>query len=277
MFAKAEILGASPFGKIEGKVETSDESTRELEKPEEHIEETKSRAALPRALNLVSVLVANNCVKICSGKDDNLSEYRLAEGFHLDQNHFRIGWGRQPLKGLFYGESHIKEFYDEIYEWVAAGAQDKSEKKNPRQMYLELRQKHGCYSVPMESDIRGLIDQVLKSSETDKTKKPQKKETKAEKIPDYLESQNKTITSAMKKKVQQEGWETMKPMDVFNRIVFTKQLLGHVSTDSRGKKTAGQTNAIGLVILSKECCKEFSARKSDIKNTQENIYKKSII
>jgi hypothetical protein len=178
MVAKAEILGASPFGKIQGKLETSDESTRKLEKPEEHSEETKSRAALPRALNLVSVLVANNCVKIRSGKDDNLSEYRLAEGFHLDHKHFRIGWGRRPLKGLFYGESHIKEFYDEIYEWVAAGARDKSEKKNPRQMYLELRQKHGCYLVPMESEIRGLIDQVLKSLETDKTKKPQKKKTK---------------------------------------------------------------------------------------------------
>jgi hypothetical protein len=277
MFAKAEIIGASPFGKIVGKMEASDESKRELEKPEEQSEEATSRAALPRALNLVSVLVANNCVKIRSGKDDNLSEYRLAEGFNLDQNHFRLGWGRRPLKGLFYGESHIKEFYDEIYEWVAAGARDKSEKKNPRQMYLELRRKHGCYSVPMESEIRGLIDQVLKSLETDKTKKPQKKQTKVEKIPERLESQYKTITSAMKKKVQQEGWETMKPKDVFNRIVYTKELLGNVSTNSRGQKTAGCTNAIDLEILSKECRKAFSAWKSARKKKRENTTKKSLI
>ena len=122
MFSRAEILGASPFGKIEGKLETSDNSRNKLEKLDKQGKGTTSQAALPRALNLADVLVANNCIKICSGKDDNLSEYGLAKGFDLDKSYFRKGWGRRPLTGRLYGESHIKEFYDEIYEWVAAGS-----------------------------------------------------------------------------------------------------------------------------------------------------------
>jgi hypothetical protein len=266
MFSRAEILGASPFGKIEGKLEMNDNSSSKFEKPEEQGEGTKSRAALPRALNLVSVLVANNCIEIRSGKDDNLSEYGLTKGFDLDKSHFRKGWGRRPLAGKLYGESHIKEFYDEIYEWVAAGSRDKSEKKNPRQMYLELRRKYARYSVPMESEIRVLIDSVLKSLEPERTKKPQKKKKeekkeKKERIPECLEDQYKTVSGEMKKKVRQKGWENMKPMIIFNRIVYEKQLLGKVSTRA-GLKTVAGLHESDIKCLSSECRKEFSSWKS---------------
>jgi hypothetical protein len=278
MFSRAEILGASPFGKIEGKVETSNKSTNKLEKQEERCELTTSRAALPRALNLVSVLVANNCVKIRSGKDGNLSEYSLAKGFHFDKKHFRRGWGRRPLAGKLYGESHISEFHQEIYDWVAAGSRDKSEKKNPRQMYLMLRRKYARYSVPMESEIRVHIDSILKSLEAEKTKKPQKKKEtkeKKEKILERLEGKYETVSCEMKKKVRQKGWQDTKPMSVFNRIVFEKELIGNVS-GTKPKAVAG-LNQNDIKVLSNECRKEFSSWKSSRKKKRENLIKKSLI
>ena len=140
----------------------------------------------------------------------------------------------------------------------------------------------------MESEIRVLIDSVLKSLEPERTKKPQKKKKKEEekkekkeKILERLEDQYKTVSGKMKKKVQQKGWENMKPKNIFNRIVYDKQLLGKVSSTRAGikkglKKVAG-LDVSNLKCLSSECRKEFSSWKSARKKKRENLIKKSLV
>ena len=154
-------------------------------------------------------------------------------------------------------------------------------------MYLELRHKYGRYSVPMESEIRVAIDSILKSLEPERTKKPQKrkkkeeeKKEKKERIPECLEDQYKTVSGEMKKKVRQKGWEDMKPMNIFNRIIYEKQLLGKVSTSAglkKGLKKVAGLDESDLKCLSSECRKEFSSWKSARKKKRENTTNKSLI
>ena len=280
LFSRAEILGASPFGAIDGKVIETDGPPDKASKQSHDAKEldqeyhNPARAALPRALRLVPVLVANNCVKIRSGKDDQIAEYRLARDFILDQEHFPRGWARRPLSGKIYGVSYIEEFLDEIRDWVIAGNKDKNDKKNPRQMYLALRERHKKYAIPLEHELRGSVGHILKSLETEAGKKA--KSEKKPKLPEHLLKHYTAITDEMKQKVRQTGWQFMKPMEIFERIVYTKKVIGSIST-AKSRKKAGIKSGDEFSLLSKCCREKFSAWKSTRKHKRERLTKMALV
>jgi hypothetical protein len=234
-------------------------------------------------LILIPALVANNSIKIRAGKDDNLAEYNEAKGYRLNPEKFKVGWARRPLVGRLYGVSYIEPHKQEIEAWVIAGINDKSEKKNPRQMYLEIAEKYKKFCRPGETEIRSQIDSVLKAAAeqskkktttTDDGKKKKtttkdngKKKTTTKKgkksdLPERLQEYCNIIIKGMQRRVKQKGWDETKPDHVFERLV---EKLG-VKLSKKDKSE-----------LSNVCRAKYSQLKTARKMKRAKLAKKALI
>jgi hypothetical protein len=264
----ARIIGMSIFGDIKAK-DGKDKAKKKVAQEEDEDDARPSKAALPRALRLVDFLVANHCVKIKSGKDDSLDIYSRASTFSLDMTKYTMGWARRPLDGSgLYGESNMTvEYYNTIFEMVRKGEENKSDKMNPRQIYLELKARFKRFSVPSEQEIRTRITSMLEKIREKpkpppkKTKAPPKKK-KGELAPRLIPIRSKFV-EAMQKKIRQTGWQDMKPKQVVDRL-WKEKIKPCISEND-------------FESMHAELRSKFSSLKSTKKLKQAKIRKRAIV
>ena len=102
------------------------------------------------------------------------------------------------------------------------------------------------------------------------------KSEKKPKLPEHLPKHYTAITDEMKQKVRQKGWQFMKPMEIFERIVYTKKVIGSIST-AKSRKKAGIKSGDEFSLLSKCCREKFSAWKSTRKQKRERLTKMALV
>jgi hypothetical protein len=246
----------------------SDGDFDEVDEKDEPPPDPRSRAALPRALAMVDTLVASNVIKIKCGRDDNLAIYELAEAFELessnDRLNFGVGWARRPLHGEIYGKSLMTdEYLALIKEMVQCGADDKSDKMNPKQMYDVLWKKYRLYSLPSENAIKGAVSAVLQSTAKGNAKSAPAKATG--KLTKKEAAAELTLIEYMKRKILQRGWREMKPAAVIERALVRKKVCGRLTKKERTTLSSPAMRA------------KFSALKAAKKGKGSTIEKKALI